>query len=147
VENPSPTSCLRPRSNPRSFAFTFFSPLHIVRGRSLTADEVRAINFILKKRAVRYIAAQEEEWLDPEFELQIPGLDALLQPRKVTLIKSIRASFSDGRQVTLDRLGNTYNRPTSALRDGGDRSTDWKFLKNTDLGYSQLTAIMSAGGE
>jgi hypothetical protein len=114
VENPSPTSCLRPRSNPRSFASTFFSPLHIVRGRSLTADEVRSINFILKKRALRYIAAQREEWLDPECELQIPGwasLDALLQPQKVTFIKSIRASFSDGQQVTVDRLGRPITDP------------------------------------
>ena len=114
VEKPRPTRCLRPRSNPRSFDFTFFSPLHIVRGRTMTADEVRSINFILKKRALRYIAAHEEEWLDPEFELQIPGwasMDELLQPQKVTLIKSIRASFSDGQQVTVDRLGRPITDP------------------------------------
>jgi hypothetical protein len=114
VEKPSPTRCLRLRSNPRSFAFTFFSPMHITRGRTITPDEARSINYILKKRTLRYIAAQEEEWLDPEYQLQIAGwasLDSLLQPKKVTLIQSIRASFTDGQQITLDRLGRPVTDP------------------------------------
>lgn len=114
VENPSPSACFKPRSNPRAFDFTFFSPLHVARGRSLTPDQVRSINFILKKQARRYIAAQEEEWLDPENQLQLldwASLDSLLQPKKVTLIKSIGASFSDGRQVKMDRLGRPITDP------------------------------------
>jgi hypothetical protein len=39
------------------------------------------------------------------------SLDELLQPQKVTLIKSIRASFSDGQQVTMDRLGRPITKP------------------------------------
>jgi hypothetical protein len=114
VENPSASTCFKSRSNPRSFDFTFFSPLHVVRGRSLSPDQVQSINFMLKKQALRYIAAQEEEWLDPENQLQASdwaSLDSLLQPKKVTLIKSIRASFSDGRQVAVDRLGRPITDP------------------------------------
>lgn len=119
VENPSPTTCFKPRTNPRSFGFTFFSPLHVVRGRRLTPDQVWSINFILKKRALRYIAAQEEEWLDPETQLPSSGwarLDLLLRPKKVTLIKSIRAHFSDGRQVAMDRLGRPIRTRRSSSR-------------------------------
>jgi hypothetical protein len=114
VENPNPANCFKPRTNPRSFGFTIFSPVHVVRGRRLTPEQVWSINFILKKRALRYVAAQEEEWLDPENQLQVPGwasLDPLLRPKKVTLIKSIRASFSDGRQVAMDRLGRPITDP------------------------------------
>jgi hypothetical protein len=35
-------------------------------GRELEEDEVLRINYILKRRATRYIAAAEEEWLYPE---------------------------------------------------------------------------------
>ena len=35
-------------------------------GRELEEDEVLRINYILKKRATRYVAAAEEEWLYPE---------------------------------------------------------------------------------
>jgi hypothetical protein len=35
-------------------------------GRELEEDEVLRINYILKKRATRYLAAAEEEWLYPE---------------------------------------------------------------------------------
>ena len=35
-------------------------------GRQLDEDEVRAINFIIKSRAYRFIAAADEDWLYPE---------------------------------------------------------------------------------
>src|ERR1700728_1985399 len=56
----------RTRSNPRLFAQTLKYALDTQFGRELSEDEVLRINFILKKRASRYIAAAEEEWLYPE---------------------------------------------------------------------------------
>jgi len=35
-------------------------------GRELEEDEVIRVNFILKARATRYLAAAKEEWLYPE---------------------------------------------------------------------------------
>jgi len=35
-------------------------------GRELEEDEVLRINYILKKRATRYVAAVDREWLYPE---------------------------------------------------------------------------------
>ncbi|HXN26079.1 MAG TPA: hypothetical protein VN902_03095 [Candidatus Acidoferrales bacterium] len=54
------------RANARGFAQTMKYALETQFGRELEEDEVLRINFILKKRAARYIAAAEEEWLYPE---------------------------------------------------------------------------------
>ena len=54
------------KPNPRLFRETMFSWLSIQVDRMLTEDEVLQINFITKRRAYRYIAAAEKEWLYPE---------------------------------------------------------------------------------
>ena len=54
------------RPNPGYFRNTIFNFLSIQIGRKLTEDEVLQINYITKRRANRYIAAAEREWLYPE---------------------------------------------------------------------------------
>jgi hypothetical protein len=54
------------RENARSYDRTLKKLTDIQTGRELEEDEVRRINFILKTRATRYIAASKEEWLYPE---------------------------------------------------------------------------------
>jgi Protein of unknown function (DUF4238) len=54
------------RPNPNFFRPAMFYFPGIQTGRKLTEVEVNQINFIIKKRAYRYIAAAEEEWLYPE---------------------------------------------------------------------------------
>lgn len=114
VEKPRPSRCLKERTNPRAFGATFFSPEHIVRGRVLMPMEALAVNFILKKRAFRYIAASQRAWLWPERSLSDAGwakLDRVLQPKRPTLIRSIWAEFSDGSTVAMDRLGWSITDP------------------------------------
>jgi hypothetical protein len=65
VRNPWGTST-EFRVNPRSFERVLKYLGEIQFGRELEEDEVIRINYILKKRATRYIAAAEEEWLYPE---------------------------------------------------------------------------------
>jgi hypothetical protein len=57
---------LQQRTNPRNFSETLARTDAMIRIRSLTEAEVRCINFLLKSRAARYIAAAEKEWLYPE---------------------------------------------------------------------------------
>jgi hypothetical protein len=57
---------MRSRPNPGFFRDTIFSFLAIQTGRVLSEDEVLQINLITKRRAFRYIAAAEKEWLYPE---------------------------------------------------------------------------------
>ena len=61
---------LKLRPNPNFFRGAIFNFLSIQVDRFLTEEEVREINYITKKRAFRYVAAAEEEWLYPERHLQ-----------------------------------------------------------------------------
>jgi hypothetical protein len=54
------------RENARYFDQTMKHLGEIQFGRELTEDEVLRINYILKRRATRYVAAVEREWLFPE---------------------------------------------------------------------------------
>lgn len=54
------------RANARYFDRTLKHIGEIQFGRELEEDEVLRINYILKRRATRYIAAANEEWLYPE---------------------------------------------------------------------------------
>lgn len=55
---------LRPNPNPFRNAIFKFTDVQV--GRFLTEQEVREINFVIKSRASRYIAAAKEDWLYPE---------------------------------------------------------------------------------
>jgi|SRR3989344_2881896 len=55
---------LRPNPNPFRGAIFKFTEVQV--RRHLSEQEVREINFIIKSRATRYIAAAKEEWLYPE---------------------------------------------------------------------------------
>jgi hypothetical protein len=69
VRNPE-VPALRRRQNPRSFAETMWDIRRVQTGRQIAEAQVRAINFILKTRARRYIAAAEQDWLFPERHLK-----------------------------------------------------------------------------
>lgn len=54
------------RTNPRFFSQTITRWDTVIRERKLKSDEVSTINYIIKKLAVKHIAAGEKEWLYPE---------------------------------------------------------------------------------
>lgn len=55
---------LLPNPDPLRDAIFKFTEIQV--RRSLSEEEVRQINFIIKSRALRYVAAAKEEWLYPE---------------------------------------------------------------------------------
>ena len=61
-----PFEAIKPRTNPRTFDTTLINLMDIVKDRYLKEQEVLGINYILKSRAHKYIAAAEKEWLYPE---------------------------------------------------------------------------------
>lgn len=61
---------LKLRPNPEFFRRAMFNFMDIQVERFLVEEEVLEINYITKKRAFRYIAAAEEEWLYPEKRLR-----------------------------------------------------------------------------
>lgn len=64
-------SATKLRPNPDFYRESVFNFFEIQTRRRLTEKEVRQINFILKNRAYRYIAAAREEWLYPEQRLEV----------------------------------------------------------------------------
>jgi hypothetical protein len=57
------------RPNPELERDAIFNQMDIQTGRQLDEDEVRRINFIIKSRAYRFVAAAEQDWLYPEQHL------------------------------------------------------------------------------
>jgi hypothetical protein len=121
----------RTRSNARQFAQTMKYALETQFGRELTEDEVLRINYILKRRAARYIAAAEEEWLYPErfvSERKWPLLDDnwFLMPHlyKVSFGGGIKVGYKDGSTWTMDEYGRTPNHPEYKSKSQHDN--EWK---------------------
>jgi hypothetical protein len=100
------------RPNPTLFRHAMFNFTQIQTGRQLEEVEVNQINFILKRRAQRYIAAAQEEWLYPE--RKIPSehwrkLDdrylLMPDPRCLHLGGEILIGFKGGGSAAFDEYG------------------------------------------
>jgi hypothetical protein len=102
---------LEPRPNPDLFRGAMFNWLDVQVGRRLPEVDVLRINCIIKRRAYRYIAAANEEWLYPErhvkFNWREIGDDHLLMPdpRSLHPAAEIVMGFTGGRTAATDTLG------------------------------------------
>lgn len=103
---------IKDRPNPVLFRQTMFNFMQIQTKRMLSDIEVNQINYIIKKRAYRYVAAVEKEWLYPEKKLPKEswdkiGLGYLLMPdpRSVAFTGEILAGYENGRVDAFDAHG------------------------------------------
>lgn len=103
---------IKQRVNPRYFGKTVLDLRKIQTGRQIDEDYVRAINYVIKSRAKRYIAAGDRDWLYPEKHLRMKmwnklgGKDFLMpDPRKVSFSTQFIASFKDGSAWGQDEYG------------------------------------------
>lgn len=117
VRNPY-VSPLISRPNPTLTRETIFSFLDIQAGRQLSDAEVIEINYIIKRRAKRYVAAAKKEWLYPETSIsrrnwkKLGGGYLLFpDPRAVLFSSQTMMGYSDGSVVTFDEYGR---RPAQA---------------------------------
>jgi hypothetical protein len=126
VRNPygNPLS-LRP--NPDLFRPAMFNFQGIHTGRELDEIEINQINFVIKRRAQRFIAAATEEWLYPE--KKIPSthwrkLDEryllMPDPRSEVMGGEIIIGYRDGRAESFDEYGR---RPWQDGYNGGSTPT------------------------
>lgn len=126
VRNPY-TSPTKLRPNPVLLRPTIFSFTHIQTGRNLSETEVEQINFVIKERALRYVAAAENDWLYPERAIPTQQWDRLgdgylfmPDPRSVSFTTGIFMKFASGRREAYDEYGR---RPGQAGYDS-DRSVE-----------------------
>jgi hypothetical protein len=117
VRNPwvNPTTS---RVNARAYQDTMFKMTDAQFGRELEEDEVLRVNYILKRRATRYIAAAEEEWLYPERRASTTDWaklddDWFLLPNlyKVPFHGEIIVGYQDGSVWAMDEYGRNPGNP------------------------------------
>jgi len=111
VRNPY-QSAIKPRPNPNPFRNTIFKYTDIKIERYLSEEEVRQINFIIKSRAYRYVAAGAEDWLYPEKFVSKSdwsrfghGYLLMPDPRGIHIGGEILMGFKDGRVLGMDEYG------------------------------------------
>jgi hypothetical protein len=118
---------LKYRTNARSFQQTMRNLSDTQFGRELEEDEVLRINLILKKRATRYIAAAEKEWLYPELHVATGWVhlddDWFLLPHlyKVPFTTEIMMGWEDGTAWAMDAYGRQPTNPNYRDKDLHDR--------------------------
>ena len=103
---------IKPRPNPKLFRSAMFNFTQIQTGRMLSETEVTEINFIIKKRAYRYIAATEKDWLYPEEKIPTQywnklgnGYLLMPDPRSVTFSSESIIGYSNNRADSFDAYG------------------------------------------
>lgn len=118
------------RPNARSFQRTMKNLQSTQFGRELEEDEVLRINFILKKRATRYIAAAEQNWLYPERRVSTTSWaklddDWFLFPNlyKVPFTSEIIVGWKDGSSWAMDEYGRHPTNPN--YRDQELHEREW----------------------
>jgi len=120
-----------PRPNPDYIRPAVFNFTQIQTGRILTNVEVNEINFVIKMRAYRYIAAAMEKWLYPEQQIPSQSWNKLGQgflfmpdPRSVRFSSEIIFGYDNKRADFFDEYGRKpwqtdYNNKT-------ERDKEWE---------------------
>jgi hypothetical protein len=103
---------LKPRPNPDLFRSAMFNFMQIQTSRKLCDLEVNEINYIIKKRAYRYIAAARKEWLYPEKKIATQYWDKLgngyllmPDPRSLNFSGEILIGYNNKRSDAFDAYG------------------------------------------
>ncbi len=100
------------RPNPLLARTGIFNAMDVQTERHLDEREVLEINFIIKSRALRYIAAGEKEWLFPERHVSKAqwaefgnGYLLMPDPRVLNVGRTSYIGFDDGRSYAADEYG------------------------------------------
>ena len=133
----------KPRPNPNYFRPTFFNFTQIQTGRFLTDEEVNEINFVIKMRAYRYIAAAEKDWLYPEKKIPDQNWDKLGKgyllmpdPRSVTFSTEVIFGYSNKRHDFFDEYGR---KPWQAgYNNKREQDEEWKSFHRFQGEYARL---------
>lgn len=142
VRNPG-VNPVRRRENARAYENTTFDMRTIQTGRQVSEREVQAINFIMKKRARRFVAAAEKEWLYPEKHFERTMWNKLgdqfflmPDPRKMQFSTDTFMGFQGGGGFGVDEYGRRPNRKAEVIEL---REKEWKtFHKHQKLWESKF---------
>jgi len=141
VRNPWSTPTMF-RENARSYDRTLKHLGEIQYGRELEEDEVVRVNYILKRRATRYVAAAEEAWLYPERRLSATdwaGLDDdwFLLPHlwRVSFTTGIMAGGGKSRPFACDEYG--FKPWDFRYQDTRRREAEWETFERAKRDWAK----------
>lgn len=119
AKEPASTLLTTSRVNARFDGGTLARTDAFIRTRKLVREEVSAINYLLKHRARRYVAAHQKEWLSPEVEFRGEWKDiaqVLLPKDKLWQFGGeVYVGYADGSSAYYDQYGRT-SKAHEALR-------------------------------
>lgn len=102
---------LEKRTFARAYRSSMVNTINFIRTRRLDSRQIAEINFVLKARARRFIAAGRKEWLYPEQVMTAPwaNLSETLRPKDELwqFGGELYASYDDGRVHYQDAFGRT----------------------------------------
>jgi len=106
------------RPNPGFFRSTMFGFHNLHINRHLSEQEVREINFIIKSRAYKYVAAGNKEWLYPEkfvsksdWNTYGDGILLMPDPRSMSYGGEVFAGYKEGSHFAVDPYGRKPGDP------------------------------------
>lgn len=112
------------RPNPVFYRDSVFNFFDVQTHRMLSEDEVRQVNFVLKSRAYRYIAAAQEDWLYPEqyvsksdWNTYGHGYLLMPDPRSLHHGGEVVLGYADGPSEAFDVYGRRPWQPDYAEAD------------------------------
>lgn len=118
------------RPNPHPWRQTIFNFMDIQTSRHLSEQEVREINFIIKSRSLRFIAAAQKEWLYPDDYISKSnwntfgsGYLCMPDPRAINLGGEILIRYRDGSATSFDAYGRRpwqldYDKESKGSKEG-----------------------------
>ncbi|WP_166258695.1 DUF4238 domain-containing protein [Marinobacter salicampi] len=113
ARSPGSRKASKVRTHPRLFDSTIIKYDDIIRERELNEQQVLAINYILKKRAQKFIAAADKDWLFPESYLKRKdwrSLDKVFISKSVKLLGKGGEIFIGGRNGELLATQDDFGR-------------------------------------
>lgn len=121
------------RTHARNFGHSIVKADELIKSRTLNKYDVAKINYIVKKRAKRYLAASKQEWLYPEKYIQVDWaeLRKILLPPKNELGRfggEMYIGYKDGSTHFQDAFGRTQ--PENKYLK---KSVDKKKITSNDL--------------
>jgi hypothetical protein len=138
------TNPLRTRTNARAFQQpTPFMLTEIQTGRELSETDVQAVNYIMKSRARRYVAAARQDWLYPERYLATThwsklGSEYFLAPdsRLVKFTTGIAVGHKGGARFATDEYGRPLDENNPVVKR--QRDQEWKSYQRANKVFERL---------